>query len=48
MYVIFASLIAFVKGFDDSGIAWALLGWTVGVVIHGLNAYEVISFFNAD
>lgn len=48
MYVIFASLIVFVKGFDDSGIAWALLGWTVGVVIHGLNAYEVISFFNAD
>ncbi len=48
MYVIFAGLIAFVKGFDDSYIGWALLGWTVGVIIHGLNAYEVISVFNAN
>jgi len=48
MYVIFAGLIAFVKGFDDSYVGWALIGWTVGVIIHGLNAYEVISVFNAN
>ncbi len=48
MYVIFASMIALVKGFDDSFIIWGLLGWTLGVVIHGLNAYEVINLFNAN
>lgn len=48
MYVIFASLIIFIKGFDDNFVGWGLLGWTVGLVIHGLNAYEVISFFNAN
>ena len=46
MYVVFTGMIVFVKGFDDSYVGWALLGWTVGVVIHGLNAYEIISFFN--
>jgi len=48
MYVVFAGLIVFVKGFDDSFVGWALLGWTVGVVIHGLNAYELINFLNAN
>ncbi len=47
-YVVFASMIAFVKGFDDSVVIWGLLGWTVGVVIHGLNAYELINIFNAN
>ena len=47
-YVVFASVIALVKGFDDNFIVWGLMGWTVGVVIHGLNAYEVINIFNAN
>ena len=48
LYVVFATLIALVKGFDDAFVGWALLGWTVGVVIHGLNAHEVINIFNAN
>ena len=48
MYVIFASVILFSKGLDDNVVVWGLLGWTLGVVIHGLNAYEVISIFNAN
>ena len=48
LYIVFAGLIAFVKGFDDAYVGWALLGWTVGVIIHGLNAHEVISIFNAN
>jgi transcriptional regulator with XRE-family HTH domain len=48
VFAVIASLIVFVKGFDDAYIGWALLGWTVGVVIHGLNAFERINFFNAN
>jgi transcriptional regulator with XRE-family HTH domain len=48
MYLIFAGLISVVKGFDDYHVVWGLLGWTLGVVIHGLNAHEVITLFNAN
>jgi hypothetical protein len=48
MYFIFAGLISVVKGFDDNHVVWGLLGWTLGVVIHGLNAHEVITLFNAN
>jgi len=48
LYVVFTGLIAFVKGFDDAYVGWALLGWTVGLIIHGLNAHEVINIFNAN
>ncbi len=48
MYFIFAIFLIVVKGFDDNFVVWGLLGWTLGVVIHGLNAYEVINLFNAN
>ena len=48
MYCIFAVVILVTKGVDDSIVVWGLLGWTLGVVIHGLNAYEVINLFNAN
>lgn len=48
MYLIFAVMIVFVKGFDDMIVFWGLLGWTLGVIIHGLNAYELINIFNAN
>ena len=48
MYGIFAAAIFLVKGFDDQVVLWGLLGWTAGVIIHGLNAYEVINLFNAN
>lgn len=48
MYLIFAITIFSVKGFDDNFVIWGLLGWTVGVLVHGLNAYEMINLFNAN
>ena len=48
MYVIFAISISVIRGFDDNFVIWGLIGWTVGVIVHGLNAYEVINFFNAN
>ena len=48
IYSVFAALILFVKGLDDSFVGWGLLGWTIGLIIHGLNAYEVINIFNAN
>jgi transcriptional regulator with XRE-family HTH domain len=48
MYLIFAVTIIVVKGFDDSVVIWGLLGWTVGVIVHGLNAYEMVNLFNAN
>jgi hypothetical protein len=48
MYLIFSVTISVVKGFDDSFVIWGLIGWTVGLIIHGLNAYERINFFNAN
>jgi len=46
--VVLTGLIAFVKGFDDAHVGWALLGWIVGLIIHGLNAHEVINIFNVN
>ena len=48
MYLIFSVTISVVRGFDDSFVVWGLIGWTVGLIIHGLNAYERINFFNAN
>jgi transcriptional regulator with XRE-family HTH domain len=48
MYLIFAVTIIVVKGFDDNVVIWGLLGWTVGVIVHGLNAYEMVNLFNAN
>jgi hypothetical protein len=46
MYLIFAVTISVVKGFDDSFVICGLIGWTVGLIIHALNAYKRINFFN--
>ena len=48
MYVIFSISISVIRGFDDNFVIWGLIGWTVGVIVHGLNAYEVINLFNAN
>ena len=47
MFVIFGTIIIFTKGFDDAQTFWILLGWGVGVIIHGSVAYEKINAFSA-
>jgi transcriptional regulator with XRE-family HTH domain len=44
MYVIFAIFLLVFKGISDPLIVWGLAGWGVGVVIHGLVAFEKINF----
>ncbi|RBP47113.1 helix-turn-helix domain-containing protein [Arenicella xantha] len=48
MFVFFAGVIIVTKGIDDAHTLWLLLGWAVGVVIHGLVAYEKINVFTAN
>lgn len=48
MFIVFAGVIVVTKGFDDTHTIWLLLGWALGVVIHGLVAYEKIDFFSAN
>lgn len=47
LYVIFAVVLLWDRGFDDPVIVWGLSGWTVGVAIHALMAYEKINLFGA-
>ena len=44
IYVIFSVLTLVFKGISDPIIIWGFLGWGVGVVIHGLVAFEKINF----
>ena len=46
LYVIFAVVLLWERS-DDPMVMWGLAGWTVGVVIHGLVAYEKINLFGA-
>jgi transcriptional regulator with XRE-family HTH domain len=43
MYVIFVPLILFKVGIDDLVMLWGLFGWTAGLVVHGLVAYEKLT-----
>jgi transcriptional regulator with XRE-family HTH domain len=46
--VIFCGVFSLTFGFNHPAIRWmyyAFIGWGVGVVLHGLNAYEFINFF---
>lgn len=45
LYVIFGILIIWRRGVDDPVIVWALIGWTAGIVVHGLVAFEKLSLF---
>ncbi len=45
LYVIFAVVLLWERGTDDPVIVWGLIGWTIGVVIHALVAYEKIDLF---
>ena len=48
MYAIFLVSFLALGRFTEPKVIWGFLGWGVGVVLHGLVAYEVIGFFSAD
>ena len=45
MYATFVLVFGIAFGFRFPFILWGALGWGVGLVAHGLSAYEVIDFF---
>ncbi len=45
MYAIFAIVFSFSFGLDNPKIFWGVIGWGIGVIIHGLVAYEVVNVF---
>jgi transcriptional regulator with XRE-family HTH domain len=45
MYLVFAVVFSFAFGIHHPMILWGVIGWGVGVIIHGLNVYEVIDLF---
>jgi transcriptional regulator with XRE-family HTH domain len=45
MYVLFVTVFGFALGFKHPFIFWGSIGWGVGVLVHGLNAFEVINLF---
>ncbi|MEM7612704.1 MAG: helix-turn-helix domain-containing protein [Pseudomonadota bacterium] len=47
MFAVFAIVVVVFKRTDDPAVLWAFAGWGVGVVLHGLVAFELINLFNA-
>ncbi|MEM7283134.1 MAG: helix-turn-helix domain-containing protein, partial [Pseudomonadota bacterium] len=47
MYAIFLICFIALGQFSEPKMIWGFLGWGVGVVLHGLVAYEVIGLFSA-
>jgi len=45
IFLIFAIVFSFKFGFENQTFLWGIIGWTIGVIIHGLNVYEVINLF---
>ncbi len=45
LYIVFGAILLWRRGIDDPVILWALIGWSVGVAIHALVAYEKIDLF---
>ncbi len=41
------SIIIFNYSQAEEYFPWGISGWTLGLIIHGLNAYEVVNFFDA-
>lgn len=48
IYLIFTVFILLRRGVDDPVVVWGLLGWTAGIVLHGLVAFEKFSFIGPD
>jgi transcriptional regulator with XRE-family HTH domain len=45
LYVVFAVIILWRRGIDDPVVVWGLIGWTIGVAVHALVAYEKLDLF---
>ena len=45
MYLVFAITFGAVFRMEHPLVFWGVIGWGIGVVVHGLNVYEVINFF---
>jgi transcriptional regulator with XRE-family HTH domain len=44
MYLVFVTVFGFSFGFKHPLILWGSIGWGMGLVVHGLNVFEVINF----
>ena len=44
MYLLFVAVFGFFLGFKHPLILWGSIGWGIGVIVHGLNVFEVINF----
>jgi transcriptional regulator with XRE-family HTH domain len=44
LYVLFVVVFGLVFGFDQPFVYWGAIGWGLGVIANGLNAYEVLTF----
>ena len=44
LYVVFGFMLLWRRGVDDPVIVWALVGWTAGIIVHALVAFEKINF----
>ncbi|MRX28314.1 helix-turn-helix domain-containing protein [Kangiella sp. HZ709] len=47
-FLVFIPVIVFKKGLYEPTFNWLILGWAIGLVIHGLNAFEKLNFFKVD
>jgi XRE family transcriptional regulator, regulator of sulfur utilization len=45
MYLVFVTVFGFAFGFKHPLIFWGSIGWGIGLVVHGLNVFEVINIF---
>lgn len=45
MYLVFAIVFSFAFGLRNPMIFWGVIGWGIGVIVHGLNVYEIIDLF---
>ena len=43
MYLVFAIVFSLAFGIRNPMMFWGVIGWGVGVIIHGLNVYEVVN-----
>lgn len=48
MYAVFSVVFLLVMGPEKPVVFWGFIGWGVGVIFHGLVAYEIINVFSAN
>ena len=44
MYLLFVAVFGYFLGFKHPLIFWGSIGWGIGLLVHGLNVFEVINF----